>query len=94
MSYLKTGATSDFKILASILTPYGLSENEKKIIENAKKNFDRGMLPAKHSRCAHGMSLKFYWDNFDHFQHRPEPKFLRDIFDFGKARGNPQTKSL
>jgi len=60
MSYLKTGATSDFKILAIILTPYGLSENEKNIIENAKKNFDRGMLPAfsQHSRCAHGMALK------------------------------------
>ncbi len=58
MSYLKTGATSDFKILAVILTPYGLSENTKKIIENEKKNFDCGMLPAKHSRCAHGTALK------------------------------------
>ena len=57
MSYLKTGAISDFKILTIILTPYGLSENEKKLLKMQKKIFDCGMLPAKHSRCAHGMAL-------------------------------------
>jgi hypothetical protein len=58
MSYLKTGATSDIKILAIILTPYGLIEYTKKLLKMQKKNFDCGMLPAKHSRCAHGMALK------------------------------------
>ncbi len=60
MSYLKTGATSDFKILAIILTPYGLSEYEKKLLKKKKKIFGWGMLPAKHSQCAHGTALNVF----------------------------------
>ena len=50
MSYLKTGTTSSFKILAVILSLYGLSENVKKL------GGDFSTVGCK-SRCAHGMAL-------------------------------------
>ena len=54
MSYLKTGAISDFTILAIILTPYGLSEKEKKFGKMQEKILTVGC----NSRCARGMALK------------------------------------
>lgn len=54
MSYPKTEATSDVKILTIILSPYGHSEHAK----NQGVIFEAGMLPDKHSQWARGTPLK------------------------------------